>query len=263
MLNEARALPLDGRTLDDTDAVVVPISGRVPASILQVRLLGTFQLFVAGKGVRVSASAQRLIALLLLRDQEVPRSTAARVLWPDAPGDRALANVRGALYRLNRLCPDAIETDGTELRIAPFVISDLRHLRQLASRLLISVDPLSRRELHWAIQCDLSDDLLPEWDDEWLEPERIRLRQTRLHCLERLSVALAENGWYGVAVDTALAAVYADPLRESAHEALIRAHLAEGNRGDALNHYRTYRRTIREELGLEPSDRLEQLLWPA
>jgi DNA-binding SARP family transcriptional activator len=244
--------------------VVVPINAqRANAPALQIHLLGGFRLVVGGRTTRIAAVAQRLLALLGLQDQELPRSTAARMLWPDANGVRALGNVRSAVYRLNRQCPEAIEVSNSDLRLAPFVTVDVRQVRQLATRLLADATPMTRPELHWAVQCKFYDDLLPEWDDEWLVSERERVRQTRLHCLEKLSLALAADGWYGAAVDAALAAVHADPLRESAHEALIRAHLAEGNRGDALNHYRAYRRSLREELGLEPSGRLDKLLWSA
>jgi DNA-binding SARP family transcriptional activator len=59
-----------------------------------------------------------------------------------------------------------------------------------------------------------------------------------------------------------VAAVAAEPLRESAHSALIRLHLAEGNRSEALRQYCRYRRLLRAELGVEPTAALDQLLGP-
>ena len=57
-----------------------------------------------------------------------------------------------------------------------------------------------------------------------------------------------------------MAAVAAEPLRESAQRALIRAHLAEGNRSEALRQYRSYESLLRDELGLEPTSDLKALV---
>ena len=98
------------------------------------------------------------------------------------------------------------------------------------------------------------------WYDEWLLLERERLRQMRLHALEALAEQLVIAGDLPAAVHAALAAVAIDPLRESAHRALIRAHLAEGNRVEALRQLARLRHLLREELGVEPSSRAVDLL---
>jgi DNA-binding SARP family transcriptional activator len=48
-------------------------------------------------------------------------------------------------------------------------------------------------------------------------------------------------------------------LRESAHRALIRVHLAEGNRFEAQRQYDLCRRLLRDRLDIEPSPQLEAL----
>jgi hypothetical protein len=87
-------------------------------------------------------------------------------------------------------------------------------------------------------------ELLPGWYEDWVLVERKRLRQLRMHALEALAEKLTEAGRYGVAMPAAYAAVRADPVRESAHRAVVRVHLAEGtcwrrsgptsSRGDVL-----------------------------
>jgi DNA-binding SARP family transcriptional activator len=61
-------------------------------------------------------------------------------------------------------------------------------------------------------------------------------------------------------VEAGLAAVRAEPLRESAHRTLVRAHLAEGNRFEANRQYHNCRRLLQAELGLEPSRGLRELI---
>ncbi len=73
---------------------------------------------------------------------------------------------------------------------------------------------------------------------------------------ERLTTARR----YGEAVEAGLAAVRAEPLRESAHQVLVKVHLAEGNRFEATRQYQNRRRLLQSELGLEPSPGLTELL---
>jgi DNA-binding SARP family transcriptional activator len=54
--------------------------------------------------------------------------------------------------------------------------------------------------------------------------------------------------------------VNAEPLRETAHAALIRVYLAEGNRAEALAAYENYRALLDSELGVEPTSLIQALL---
>jgi hypothetical protein len=45
-----------------------------------------------------------------------------------------------------------------------------------------------------------------------------------------------------------LAAIAAEPLRESAHRCLIEAHIAEGNSSEAQRHQDLFRRRLRDGL---------------
>jgi DNA-binding SARP family transcriptional activator len=102
-------------------------------------------------------------------------------------------------------------------------------------------------------------ELLPDWYDDWVVIERERFRQARLHALEALCYGLARRGRYDKAIELGLTAVADEPLRESAHRAVMRAHLAEGNRVEALRQYQLCRRFLRERLGFEPSAETQRL----
>src|SRR5262249_9511790 len=101
---------------------------------------------------------------------------------------------------------------------------------------------------------------LPDWPDDWLIVERERLRQLRLHALERLAERWTAQGSYGLALEAAMAAIRADPLRESAHRAAIRVHLAEGNLSEALRQFERCRAVLLEEFGVEPTEATTGLL---
>ena len=109
----------------------------------------------------------------------------------------------------------------------------------------------------------LDDDLLPTWDEQWLLIERERQRQLRMHALERLSASLVRAERYPQAISAALAAVRAEPLRESSQRALIAAHLADGNISEAMRQLEAYRALLRAELGIAPSQLLESMVAAA
>jgi DNA-binding SARP family transcriptional activator len=229
--------------------------------VVRLGLLRGFSLWVGPESVPLIWSAQRLVAFLALQDRPLSRSYVAEVLWPETTTVRANANLRSALWRTQRSCRRLIAASPQRLAIASGVAVDVLAAVGHAHRLLDDT-AMSREDLGADIRADLSADLLPEWygDDDWVVVERERYLQLRLHALEAMCSRLTEDGRYGEAVEAGLAAVRAEPLRESAHRVLISVHLAEGNRWAAVRQYEQCRRLLLDELGLEPSEALRDLL---
>lgn len=99
----------------------------------------------------------------------------------------------------------------------------------------------------------LSSDLLPDWYDEWLVADVAQWRDLRLHALQSLLLRLANAQRFSEAIDTAYAAIAADPLRETRCFALIRIHLSAGNRTAAAEVFAAYRKLLTNELNAQPS----------
>jgi DNA-binding SARP family transcriptional activator len=106
-------------------------------------------------------------------------------------------------------------------------------------------------------------ELLPGWYDEWVQVERERLRQLYLHTVEGIAASCLAAGRHGDALEAALAAVRADPLRESPYRLAIEVHLAEANVAEALSTYQRHRRLLARELGVAPSPQIRRLLHAA
>ena len=68
------------------------------------------------------------------------------------------------------------------------------------------------------------------------------------------------RGRYGEVAQAAYAAVVAEPLRESAHRAVVRVHLVEGNLAEAVRAYDAFRTMLAEELGVAPSSQMDRLI---
>jgi DNA-binding SARP family transcriptional activator len=200
--------------------------------------------------------AQRLIAHLCLCGRPA-RGAIAGQLWPDVPEDHAHGSLRSALWRVQKAVPGLIEVSGGALGLAPGVHVDVVDFTDWAQWLL---DP--RTVIDGAATPDvaLRGELLPGWYDDWVLLERERLRQLRMHALEVLADKLARLGRYGEAVQAAYAAVRTEPLRESAHRAVVRVHLAEGNVAEAVRAYGAFRTMLDEELGVPPTDQMDALV---
>jgi DNA-binding SARP family transcriptional activator len=245
-----------------TPGVVVTKTGRTSAADsaarVRVKLLAGFELTIDEEAVALPQPCQRLLAFLAIHDRPLLRSYVAASLWLDTMDDRAHANLRSALWRLNSLGYRLVEANARRLQLARNVEVDLREAAMLAQRLtegLATTDDLQ------AASGTLAADVLPDWYDEWLLVERERFRQLRLHVLESLCERLAAAGDLSGALRAGLAAVAGDPLRESAHRALIRVYLAEGNHGEAVRQYEIFRRLLHEQVGLEPSAHIEDLVF--
>jgi DNA-binding SARP family transcriptional activator len=175
----------------------------------------------------------------------------------DIPESRSLASLRTALWRIRQAGIEIIETDHVRVSLRDRVDVDLDLLVVQARRILSDNQTLEDRDYDARF---LRSDLLPGWDEDWVLSERERIRQVRLHALEALCRRLTHVQRYAEAVEAGQEAVAAEPLRESAHRALIEAHLAEGNRGEALRQYHNYATLMHGELRLDPSEDLHSLV---
>lgn len=224
-----------------------------------LRLLGGFELSAGSANIDVPAPGRRLLAFLALRTRPLTRTFVAGTLWPETTDHRAGANLRTTMWRLHALDIDTVAATSTTLALADHVDVDTRRLER-AARALTSDDPqFDPRSIDPA---SITGELLPDLWDSWLVFERERVRQVSLHTLERLSRRLSSVGAHGAAVLAALAAVETEPLRETANRTLVEAHLAEGNVGEAVRHYRHYAELLRAELGVQPHPTFRDLLAP-
>jgi DNA-binding SARP family transcriptional activator len=234
---------------------VRPEEQRIP-SRFTLSLLGGFALHREGRTMTATPAAQRLLAYVATRTKAVNRVATARALWPDSSDTRAAANLRSTLWRLRQDHGGGpIRSTPHGLELAPSTTVDIHAVHQQTAALTSVPDR----------GCDLDPgvlrhDVLPDWTDEWLLTTREWFRQIRLHALETLCARHCRYGRFDAALEAGMAAVDCEPLRESAHRAIVRVHLAEGNPAEALRQYDLYRRLADSELGLRPSQQFRALV---
>jgi DNA-binding SARP family transcriptional activator len=231
---------------------------REEPQIVAVRLdlLGGFRLSIDCTPGALPVAVQRVLAYVAIRDRPLRRSALAGRLWLGVRPSRAEANLRSALWRLrSAVRAPVLEADGPDLRLAPGVSTDVRDLVVLTRKLLEH-----ETVTLWEQPTQLDADLLPDWREEWLELEREKLRQLRLHAREALVESLVSARRFAEAAEVALATVAADPFRGSARTALIRVYLAEGNATDAIAEYERFRSLLARKMGIEPPPDLTALV---
>lgn len=222
----------------------------------RLRLIGGFQLSRAGNQIKVSESCSRLIAFLALNRRRLSRGFVAGKLWGDCSEERAAANLRSTMYRVNGLDGNLIESNRTSVWLTDAVSVDLSTVTDECYELI----GRGEADCAWSgAVASLGYDLLPDWYDEWVFFERERLRQLCLHALEHLAESHIDRGEIANAIDASLRAIQFEPLRESAWRILIRAHLTEGNTCEALRQFERYRTLLADEMGVEPTAQMMDL----
>lgn len=222
---------------------------------MRLTLLDGFALSCGDAMVPVSRTSQRLLAILGLRPATT-RSHIAGLLWPETPEERAVACLRTALWRLRKHPAPLVRAHGETVRLDEQVHVDVAELVRSARRVQAGDGAAEAASL----LTSGPGELLPGWYDDWVLVERERLRQLRLQTLEALAHNDLRLGRYGAALEAAMAAMGAEPLRETPHRLVLEIHLAQGNAAEALTAYRRYCELLSRELGLAPSTALQRFL---
>lgn len=219
-----------------------------------LQLLHRFELQLSRGTVEVGRAGARLLAYLALRGMPAGRSHVAGTLWPDSDDIRAMGSVRSALWRVRREAPGVLVSDRGEIALAQEVAIDVGRLSAFSRRAPWSSAP-EREELDVLARA-VRGELLPGWDDDWLLPERERIRQVRLHAAEHLVGMLSGAGRHLDAVELGRWLTLEAPFRETAHATLARALVAAGHTVEAHAHVRHWTERFRREVGIAESPAL-------
>ncbi|MDQ6940952.1 MAG: AAA family ATPase [Candidatus Eremiobacteraeota bacterium] len=219
---------------------------------MEIRLFGGLELIDRGSPLKFSAPARAasLLAYLIMhQDRSVGRDDVAFLFWPDEDEARARANLRRHVALILRALPSrtseaAILADNRTLRWNP----------QFACAVdVVEFERLSATDEGAADAARLyRGDLLPATYDEWVIPERERLRTMQAANLERLAERHAASGKYVEAIAAGKALLAHDPWREDALRRLISLRQAVGDRAGALQEYEAFAERLRRDLNVEP-----------
>jgi DNA-binding SARP family transcriptional activator len=199
--------------------------------------------------------------LALNHGRSQSRSTLVGRFWGDSPESVARKNLRTDIWRIRAV----LEPQGVEPGSCLAVCQDEVALSPTMHHWL-DIDEFETRldqaahadDEHAAVllraAVDLyRGDLLEGLYDDWCIFERERLRLRYLEALERLIRHHHARGEWTDAAAYGQRLLAHDALREHVHRAVIRCHLALGDRPAALRQFETCVRLLRQELEVEPS----------
>jgi DNA-binding SARP family transcriptional activator len=231
------------------------------------RILGPLEVSRDGRPVAVGGQRQKaLLCLLLLHANEVV--SADRLvdeLWRGAPSATAGKALQVYVSRLRKaLGADALETraPGYRIRIEDGAL-DLWRFERLAgegTHALAAGDPArASASLQKALALWRGPAIADVMYEPFAQAEAARLEELRLSCLEdRLEADLALGHHAGV-VGELEALVDRHRSRERLRGQLMLALYRSGRQAEALEIYRETRRTLVEELGIQPGPELQSL----
>jgi SARP family transcriptional regulator, regulator of embCAB operon len=208
-----------------------------------------------------------LVYLVLERHRPVPYDELADALWgAELPPswDRSL---RVLVSKLRKVLP---APSGADPGTGPLLVSDAGCYQARLGEAWIDVEAatnaVDRAEGAWRGR-----DLATAWaeatvaasvtrrpllageDQPWIAQERGRLRGLRVRGLEVLAAVYLARGEAVLAREVAQELVGLEPLREAGHRLLMHAHVAGGDRAEALRVHQRLRESLAEELGIDPS----------
>ena len=218
---------------------------------VRIALLGGFVMAVDGERVPSGAWSRRhaaaLVKLLALRpDGRLHREQVLDLVWPDDPIESAVAKLHKAAHFARKVTGHAgtivLRGDLVQLFPGAAVDVDVAAFERDATEALANGDvALAARALDV-----YRGDLLPEDPyEDWAAGPRERLQRLRIGLLGLL------QRWEEL--------VALEPGDERAHLELMRQFAATGDRYSALRQFDRLDRTLRAELGVQPSREATQL----
>ena len=239
---------------------------------MDFRILGPLEALDEGRDVALAGSKRRaLLALLLVHANEtVSIERLIDELWGESPPATAAKTVQAHVSRLRKALGVGNGADGVivtrergyELTLDPERLDALRFERLVAegrSELAAGDPNRAAAAFEAALALWRGAPLANLANEPFVQREAARLDDLRLAALEDLGEAKLALGRHGELVGPLEALIGEHPYRERLRAQLMLALYRCERQADALQAYQDARRTLVEELGIEPGERLREL----
>jgi DNA-binding SARP family transcriptional activator len=238
--------------------------------LCRITLLGSLRVEQADRVVTrfLTYKTGALLAYLAYRLPHLQsRETLIEMFWPEGSLERgrnnlsiAVSSLRHQLEPPGMLAGTILIADRQKVGLNPGTVStDMEEFdtaQKAAASASSDAEQVDRLEQAMALY---TGNLLPGYYEEWIVAERERMADTALQTLRRLTRLLARRKDLSGALDYALKAVTADPLREEAHLDLIKLYAASGQLSAALQQCHTLEHILKDRLDAAPSSSARRL----
>jgi predicted ATPase/DNA-binding SARP family transcriptional activator/Tfp pilus assembly protein PilF len=230
---------------------------------VEFRLLGPLEVEQEGRVLAVGGRRQRalLAALLLHANTVVSRDRLIDALWGENPPETAANALQVAVHALRKLLgADRIVTRGRGylLRVEAGEL-DVERFGALTERARTEPPAEAAATLRGALALWSGPPLSDLGEAPFAAVEAARLEELHLVALEERIAADLALGRHGELVPELEALVAAHPYRERLRREHMLALYRSGRQAEALEVYQQARRTLVEELGIDPGHELQAL----
>jgi two-component SAPR family response regulator len=253
--------------------------GRPPSTAskgydIEAFFFGEFRVTIAGKSIRhwPSRKGKSVLAFLLYNDSKpIFREALLEIFWPKVFSESARNCLNVTIHHLRQKIQGAgiqkdvilFSNDGylinPELRISLDVKRFLGYWNRSRFLQTDNRPGPAVNELELAASIYKGDFIQDEISEEWVLPQREKLRETYLQVLESLSRIYSLNGKPKTAIEICSAILEKDECREKVHRRLMLCFHRIGNRDQALKQFHKCSRILKRELDAKPSMKTVEL----
>ena len=239
--------------------------------MLSLALLGPFQATFDDRPLTQfnTTKAQALLIYLAVERERIhQREALMALLWPGLPLESAQQSLRQTLYRLRQV----IEPQKSDM---PFILAERFTLTwnpdaptALDVAQFEALSGLGRSPEEWQQAANLyrgeflADFYVTDSEtfEEWALNRRAAYHRTAQALLHRLADHYLSQNAHSEAESAVRRSLEMDYFQETAHRQLLQTLAASGRRQEALLHFDTLRRRLREEFNLEPEPETADLI---
>lgn len=242
---------------------------------MEFKVLGSLEIAIGGNVVRPSAPKQRTVLALLLASVNEVVSTGALIdeLWSDRPPLSAQTTLQTYIYHLRKTLGGGdggwaaenvlLTRHGGYRLVAPAEDVDVATFERLAVQGRAALDRGELQHASDTLRAALALWRGPAMADvvtgPRLETHRVRLEEARMHVTELRIESELRMGRHRELIGDLKQLAATHRLNEWFHLKLMTALSRAGRRQEALEVYQKLRRTLIDELGVEPDHSMRQL----
>jgi DNA-binding SARP family transcriptional activator len=209
--------------------------------------------------------------LLIFKDYPQPRESLLELLWRNQSPAKSKKHLRQTLWHLQSILKDEnnspaskliIDSDWIQINPSVNVWLDVTEFEQafksMQDRPIQALTLNDFQSIEYAVSL-YKGDLLEGWYHDWCIFERERFQIMYLMLLDKLVQYCEIHQQYGSGLLYGAKILRQDRGYERAHRQLMRLYYMNGNRTQALHQYARCATALRDELGVEPSERTKAL----
>lgn len=221
---------------------------------VQIQFLGQVRIRTESGVIVVNDKKAILLMFVLAVRGATSRQQMASLLWPGTDSEHSQGSLRLRIHKINRLFPGLIQSHLSSIFFCPGVEHDIGFLTADDEIPLSVALDTHRDHLIGSLEFPENPQL-----NAMLSHYKAQMASKAASLLYRHARSAAANNSLDQAVYFLHRILLLSPHNETACRNLMRVHVLNGCRASAIETYESFRRNMRESLGIEPDTKTKRL----